>query len=31
MRQDRWVHLDTSLLSDRQRKILTVIQDWAVR
>jgi repressor LexA len=25
------VHPDTSLLSDRQRKILTVIQDWAVR
>ncbi|MBB2940449.1 repressor LexA [Actinoplanes lutulentus] len=25
------MHLDTSLLSDRQRKILTVIQDWAVR
>ncbi|MEU4563777.1 transcriptional repressor LexA [Actinoplanes sp. NPDC023936] len=25
------MHLDTSLLSERQRKILTVIQEWAVR
>jgi repressor LexA len=29
--QNRRVHPDTSLLSERQRKILTVIQDWAVR
>ncbi|BAL87644.1 putative SOS regulatory protein LexA [Actinoplanes missouriensis 431] len=25
------MHLDTSLLSERQRRILTVIQEWAVR
>ncbi|WP_229068390.1 transcriptional repressor LexA [Actinoplanes sp. DH11] len=31
MRQDQRVQPDTSLLSERQRKILTVIQDWAVR